>query len=70
VQLIESRCLCSTYEMSFRAIMVPNLELDRRELIHLSYSTLMKFTIIHEFGRAGGMKSDASRRVRRANLKA
>jgi hypothetical protein len=55
---------------SFRAIIVPTLELDRRELIHISYSTLMKFKIIHEFGRAGGMKSDASRRVRRANLKA
>jgi hypothetical protein len=56
--------------MSFRAMMVPTLELDRRELIHIAYSTLMKFTIIHEFSRAGGMKSGASRRVRRANLKA
>ena len=56
--------------MSFRAIMVPSLELDRTELIYIQYSTLMKFIVIHEFGRAGGMKSGTRRRVRRANFNA
>jgi hypothetical protein len=49
--------------------MVPTLELDRTELIYIYQSTLMKFADIHEFGRTGGMKSGAKRRVRRANLK-
>ena len=70
VQLIESWCLSSTYGMSFRAIMMPTLELDRTEFIYSQYSTLMNFTVIHEFCRAGGMKSGARRRVRRANFKA
>ena len=39
--------------VSFRAIMVPTLELDRTEIIYSKYSTLMSFTVIHEFGRAG-----------------
>ena len=56
--------------MSFRAVMVPTLDLDRTELIYSYYSTLMNFTVIHEFGRAGGMESGARTRLRRANLKA
>ena len=47
--------------VSFRAIMVPTLELDRTELIYSQYSTLMNFTVRHEFGRAGGMESGARR---------
>jgi len=50
--------------------MMPTLELDRTEFIYSQYSTLMNFTVIHEFFRAGGMKSGAKRRVTRANFKA
>jgi hypothetical protein len=42
----------------------------RFELQSHMQNTVMKFTVIHEFGRAGGMKNGARRRVRRANLKA